>query len=124
MVFVMVIALVRDSSFPLPNRPQVAIGLRFIGILGQQTPRNGQRLRRGGLTNRGDLRRRVQAILERLRGPVTQAELLQALRAVAVLEDIGTPEAQRLLQELAKGALETRLTREAKESLRRRKLEP
>src|SRR5579875_3758031 len=48
MVFVMVIALVRDSSFHLPNRPQVAIGVRFIGMLGQQTPQNGQRLRMGG----------------------------------------------------------------------------
>jgi hypothetical protein len=66
-----------------------------------------------------EMRQRVQALLDRLRGPVTQPELLQALRAVAVLEDIGTPEARRLLQELAKGAPEARLTREAKASLRR-----
>ena len=66
-----------------------------------------------------EVRRRVQAILERLHGPVTRPELLQALRAVAVLEDIGTPEARRLLQELAKGAPEARLTREVKASLQR-----
>ncbi len=66
-----------------------------------------------------EMRRRAQAVLERLRDPVTQPELLQALRAVAVLEDIGTPQAQRLLEELKKGAPEARLTREAKESLRR-----
>jgi hypothetical protein len=66
-----------------------------------------------------EMRRRVQALLERLRGPVTQPERLQALRAVAVLEDIGTTEARRLLEKLAEGAPEARLTREAKESLRR-----
>jgi hypothetical protein len=66
-----------------------------------------------------EVRRRVQAVLERLRGPVTRPELLQTLRAIAVLEDIGTPEARRLLEESAKGAPEARLTREAKELLRR-----
>jgi RNA polymerase sigma factor (sigma-70 family) len=66
-----------------------------------------------------EVRRRVQAVLERLRGPVTRPELLQSLRAAAVLEDIGTPEARRLLEQLAKGAPEARLTREAKASLRR-----
>ncbi|SRR5579883_1972942 len=73
------------------------------------------------LTNKPTLevRRRVQALLERLRGPVTRPELLQSLRAVAVLEDIGTSEARRLLTELSKGAPEARLTREARESLRR-----
>ncbi len=64
-----------------------------------------------------EARKRVQALLERLRGPVTRPEVLQALRAVAVLEDIGTPEARRLLDELAQGAPEARLTREAKASL-------
>jgi RNA polymerase sigma factor (sigma-70 family) len=63
--------------------------------------------------------RRVQALLERLRGPITRPELLQSLRAVAVLEDIGTPTAGRLLEQLARGAPEARLTGEAKESLRR-----
>jgi hypothetical protein len=66
-----------------------------------------------------EVRRRVQAILERLRGPVTRPEVLQALRAVAVLEDIGTPAASRLLEDLAKGAPEARQTREAQASLRR-----
>jgi hypothetical protein len=44
---------------------------------------------------------------------------LQAVRAVAVLEDIGTQSTRRLLEELAKGAPEARQTREAKASLRR-----
>jgi hypothetical protein len=58
-------------------------------------------------------------LLERVHGPVTQPELLQALRAVAVLEDISTPQARRLLEQLASGAPEARLTREAQASLRR-----
>jgi RNA polymerase sigma factor (sigma-70 family) len=66
-----------------------------------------------------EVRRRVQAVLEGLRGPVTRPELLQSLRAVAVLEDIDNHEARRLLEELANGAPEARLTREAKSSLRR-----
>jgi RNA polymerase sigma factor (sigma-70 family) len=66
-----------------------------------------------------EVTRRVKELLERLRGPVTRPELLQSLRAVAVLEDIGTPAARRVLEQLANGAPEARLTREAKESLRR-----
>ncbi len=66
-----------------------------------------------------EMRRRVQAVLDQLRGPVTQPELLRSLRAVAVLEDIATPEARRLLETLAAGAAEARQTREAKAALRR-----
>jgi RNA polymerase sigma factor (sigma-70 family) len=66
-----------------------------------------------------EMRRRVQAVLERLRGPVTRPQTRRALRAVAVLENIATPEARRLLEELAAGAPAARLTREAKASLHR-----
>jgi WD40 repeat protein len=66
-----------------------------------------------------EVRRRVQTVLERMRTPVTQAEKLRSLRAVAVLEDIGTAETRRLLDELAQGAPETRLTREVKAALNR-----
>jgi hypothetical protein len=76
---------------------------------------------RQALTNKPTLevRRRVLAVLERLRGPVTRAEMLRSLRAVAVLEDIATPPARRLLEKLSTGTPEARLTREARESLRR-----
>jgi hypothetical protein len=64
-----------------------------------------------------EVRRRMQAVLERLRGPLTRPEILQSLLVVAVLEDIGTPTARRLVEVLATGAPEARLTREAKGSL-------
>src|SRR5207253_2481728 len=38
-----------------------------------------------------EARRRIQALMDKLQGPVTQPEVLRSLRAVAVLEDIATP---------------------------------
>lgn len=49
-------------------------------------------------------------------------ERLQQVRAIAVLEHIGTDEAPRLLKELAGGLPEARLTREAAEALTRLQL--
>jgi hypothetical protein len=62
---------------------------------------------------------RAEALLDKLRWPVTQPELLRATRAVAVLEDIATPDARSLLRTLAGGAPEARLTREAQAALQR-----
>jgi hypothetical protein len=66
-----------------------------------------------------EARQRIIALLEKLRSPVTRPETLQALRAVAVLEDIATPEARQLLETLARGELEARLTQQAKASFDR-----
>jgi hypothetical protein len=63
--------------------------------------------------------RRLQALLARLRPPVAEPETLRALRAVAVLEDIGTSEVRQLLQTLAGGAAGARLTQQAKAALER-----
>jgi hypothetical protein len=52
---------------------------------------------------------------------VRTPEKLRQLRALEVLEQIGTPEARKLLQTLTKGAPESRLTREAKAALQRLK---
>jgi len=63
-------------------------------------------------------RQRIQALLGGpggIRSPAT----LQAIRAVEVLEQVGTPEAKELLATLARGAPAARLTQEAKGSLGR-----
>ncbi|HMC64722.1 MAG TPA: hypothetical protein VKI65_07270, partial [Gemmataceae bacterium] len=65
-----------------------------------------------------EVRRRVEMILEQLE-PSKSAVRLREFRAVEVLEHIGTPEAKQLLQALAKGAPEARLTQEAKAALER-----
>jgi WD40 repeat protein len=57
-----------------------------------------------------EVRRRLQQIVEAIQ---TNPESLRAIRAVEALEWIGTPDAVRLLGELAQGAAEARLTREA-----------
>jgi HEAT repeat protein len=62
-------------------------------------------------------RRRAEQLLERLAG--WSPEQLYGLRAVEVLEQVGSPEARRLLRALAEGLPEARLTREAKASLQR-----
>jgi RNA polymerase sigma factor (sigma-70 family) len=63
-----------------------------------------------------ELRKQAEALLEKLEGPVTDAETLRPLRAVAALERIG---AAAVLRELAKGDPDALLTREAKTSLAR-----
>jgi RNA polymerase sigma factor (sigma-70 family) len=66
-----------------------------------------------------ETRQRVGQLLEQLARPTAPSGLLRGLRAVEVLEQIGTPEALRLLEQLAGGAPQARLTREAQASLRR-----
>jgi WD40 repeat protein len=65
-----------------------------------------------------EVRRRTQAILEGLHRALS-AEQLREVRAVELLEQIGTPSAQTVLAALAEGAAGARLTREAKATLRR-----
>jgi RNA polymerase sigma factor (sigma-70 family) len=68
-----------------------------------------------------ELRRRLEPLLEKQAREVWDPgpDHLRALRAVEVLERMATPEARRLLAGLAHGALEARLTQEAKASLER-----
>jgi hypothetical protein len=62
-------------------------------------------------------RRRIERLLEDTK-PLAP-ERLREVRAIEVLEHIGTPEAQQVLKTLATGAPEARLTREAKAALER-----
>ncbi len=64
-----------------------------------------------------EMKRRAEQLLEAVRRRVP--ERLRALRAVDVLEQVGTPEAREVLRALAGGAPEARLTQEARASLRR-----
>ncbi len=64
----------------------------------------------GGAWEREEVRRRLQQIVDTLEN---KPESLRAVRAVEVLEWIGTPDAVGLIRELADGAAEARLTREA-----------
>jgi WD40 repeat protein len=62
-----------------------------------------------------EARRRIERLLVRLEGP----EQLRRIRAVEVLEGIGSPEARRVLEQLAGGLPEARLTREARAAMGR-----
>src|SRR5207247_931342 len=66
-----------------------------------------------------EVRRRLIEIIQRLERQTYTGEQLRVFRAIEVLEHIGTPEAQEVLKELAKGASEARLTQEAKAALDR-----
>jgi hypothetical protein len=70
-----------------------------------------------------EMRNRVRAIQEALRG-VPPSSTLRTLRAIRVLEAIGTEEARQLLRKLADGAAGARETREAKTALQRAALRP
>jgi RNA polymerase sigma factor (sigma-70 family) len=62
-----------------------------------------------------EVRQRVKLLLDKLQG----ANRLRMLRAVEVLEHLDAAESRRLLETLASGAAEARLTQEAKASLAR-----
>jgi WD40 repeat protein len=71
-----------------------------------------------------EVRRRAQHLLGRLGQRVPSGEELQALRAVEVLELVGTADAQRLLHSLACGGEHARLTQQAKDALHRLQSKP
>ncbi|HWG47813.1 MAG TPA: sigma-70 family RNA polymerase sigma factor [Gemmataceae bacterium] len=66
-----------------------------------------------------EARKRIKELLEDVRALTVSPEGLRRLRAMEVLEHIGTPEARQVLESLAKGAPTARLTQEAKVALDR-----
>jgi dipeptidyl aminopeptidase/acylaminoacyl peptidase len=66
-----------------------------------------------------EVRKRIERLLNKLQGPITSPETRQALRGIAVLQLLDTPEAQQVLEALAKGCPEARLTQEAKSAAER-----
>lgn len=67
-----------------------------------------------------ETRQRVERLIEKLEsGQAPASETLRSLRAVEVLEHVGTPEARQVLDVLTHGAAGARLTRQAKASLER-----
>jgi hypothetical protein len=71
-----------------------------------------------------EVRRRIERLLLPLLEPGLSTERLRQRRAVAVLEQVGSPEAVKVLRRLAKGAPGAALTREAKAALRRLEVGP
>lgn len=63
-----------------------------------------------------EMRRRLKTLLTTLDEPVPEADMLRRLRAVVVLEHVGTPAARRVLRRLSEGTAEARLTRAAKKA--------
>jgi WD40 repeat protein len=67
-----------------------------------------------------ETRRRIERLLEKLVSTKElPADLLRALRALEVLEQINTPEARQAVERVASGAPGTLLTRKARETLNR-----
>jgi hypothetical protein len=66
-----------------------------------------------------EVRRRLDGILQAPPAAVPESELLRMLRAVAVLERIGSNEARAMLKTLAEGQPGAQLTQEAKMALHR-----
>ena len=70
-------------------------------------------------TPSAEVRQRCDHLLGRLKPDAPSPERLRQERAMELLEGVATPEAKRLLEELAKGAPQARITAEAKAALGR-----
>jgi len=105
------IANLENQNFDVPSK-----GKRELEQLGHLAE---SALRRKLATNpSAEVRRSIEILIERLRVS-SSPERLRELRAIEALERIGTPEARALLENLATGATEGFLTRQARSSLDR-----
>jgi WD40 repeat protein len=65
-----------------------------------------------------EIRRRASKLLDQANGPLVSGEKIRSLRAIHLLENLGKS-AEPLLETMASGAPESRVTQEAKHALRR-----
>jgi RNA polymerase sigma factor (sigma-70 family) len=102
------------------DNDQFAVREKATAELAQLQESAKQALRQasdGELSTEG--RRRVAQLLRKLAAEATSAEGLRLLRAVEVLERIGSPAARQVLKTLADGQPEARATEEAQAACRR-----
>jgi hypothetical protein len=66
-----------------------------------------------------EARRRLERLLDGLDARATSGDRLRALRAIEVLERVGTPEARAVLRRVADGAPQARLTEAARAAVQR-----
>jgi WD40 repeat protein len=108
--------LIADLDSPrFPAREKAAQALRELG------PQAADRLRKALADNPpAESAKRLHDLLQKVeQGAVSSAEEVRAGRAVEALERVGTAEARRLLETLARGAPGARLTRDARAALER-----
>lgn len=76
---------------------------------------------RNALKNKPSLevRKRIESLLEAIEERETSPQRLRTVRALQVLESIGTPKARQVLEGLSQGAADARLTQDAKAGVRR-----
>jgi WD40 repeat protein len=110
-----VAGLIADLDSPgFATRDRATAGLRQVGRPATAALREAKEK-----SASAEVRRRAGDLLAELEESGTPPEELRALRAVEVLEWVGTPAARRLLAEWAGGERGAALTREAKATLER-----
>jgi HEAT repeat protein len=104
------------DSADFQNRERAS---RELGKLGETVVNALRKARKDSVS--AEQSRRIDRLLVELVGPAPGPEQLRAIRAVAVLEQIGAPQAEKILTAIAAGAAGTRLTEEATAALERLK---
>jgi WD40 repeat protein len=109
------IAALDDDQFARREK-----AMKELRELGPRAEAGLRAARQGRLS--AEQRNRIDQLLTALgpQSPIPPGELAE-LRALRVLEQIGSPEAMKLVEELATGAESARLTREAKDMLQRKR---
>jgi hypothetical protein len=106
------IADLDDDDFEV--REKASAALRML----DRVPEEAMRKALEG-TKSAEVKQRLERLLDRLENTTIPAEELLAIRAVEVLERVGSAEAKDVLRGLAKGYESARLTREAQAALGR-----